>query len=302
MAVELKNTILTLIVTYNGGKTICETIKAAKTKPILIIDNASTDDTISAISTLSDTGIEIISMPENVGVAKAYNIGIQHALQQGRDWLFILDQDSACSTDCLELLDETAEYLTEKGEKTVAVCPTVKSSNFPDIIHHPYHWNNWNFEPIPDNGIQLVPIDSTITSGTLYSVKALNSVGGFREKYFIDFVDHECHLRLRKAGWSLWWDKRAVLYHSLGKIQKMTNQGLWIEHEPIRYYYMARNMADGYFQFGGLKAIYHFSLEIKAHVFRLIRYGAEPNKSIYYILRGINDAFWRRFGRLDTTR
>jgi rhamnosyltransferase len=299
MASEMK--ILTLIVTYNGAKTICETIHAAKVQPILVIDNASGDETVSAIRALSMPDVEIISMPENVGVAKAYNIGIQEALKQGKDWLFILDQDSACGEDCLKLLSGTAEYFIQKRDKIAAVCPTIKNLNFSDIIHYPYRWNSLTFEPIPDDGTPLVPIDSTVTSGSLYSVEALNSVGGFREEYFIDFVDHECHLRLRKAGWSLWWDKRAALYHRLGKIQKMTDQGLWIEHEPIRYYYMARNMADGYFRLGGLKALYHFLIEAKAHIFRLRRYGAEPNKSIYYIFKGLFDAFRRKFGRLDST-
>jgi rhamnosyltransferase len=147
-----------------------------------------------------------------------------------------------------------------------------------------------------------LPIDSSISSGSLYRVAALQEIGGFREEYFIDFVDHECHLRLRRAGWSIWWDRESTLYHKLGKLQKMTKEGLWIEHAPFRYYYMARNMTEGYWRLGGLRALVNIEIEIFRHIGRLRRFGQDPNRCTYYIFRGLKDAFLGKSGPLNAGR
>lgn len=304
--------VLTLIVTYEGAGTVGNLLRSfpvcseGKTGPLLVIDNASEDDTISVVKSLSLPRLEILGMPKNVGVSRAYNIGIERACQMGAEWLFILDQDTVCGKSCLDRLLQTGQDLIKQGEKVGAVCPTAKSQLFPDQIHYPYQWTGYRLKPIllseSRSADDLIAVDSTINSGTLYRVEALASINGFREEYFIDFVDHECHIRLRQAGWSIWWDKRAVLFHQLGKMQKITAEGLWIEHEPFRYYYMARNMTEGYWRLGGLRAMIHFGYETYKHSKRLRRYGSAPGESIRYILKGIKDSILGKFGPLDTDR
>ncbi len=301
---QQQNTLI-LIVTFQGASTICQTIAACLSdslpgQDILIIDNASSDGTPALVKSLSCPGMRILEMEKNIGVAAAYNIGLKKAREWGKKWLFILDQDSVCQSVCLNKLLHTAQFFQDKGEKIAAVCPTVKSSIFPHIIHFPYGWDGTVFFPITGNGTDQIRIDSTVSSGTLYSVNALVSVGGFREEYFIDFVDHDCHLRLREAGWIIMWEKKAEIYHNLGKIQRFTHEGLWIEHAPYRYYYMARNMADGFYRFGKSKAILHFASELMRHLLRLIKYGRNPYQSIYYIFRGVGDAIRKKFGKLDS--
>ncbi|MCP4680747.1 MAG: glycosyltransferase [Desulfobacterales bacterium] len=294
--------------TYNGAETIRGTLQSCRSglqqgkSPILVIDNASRDDTVSIIESLCPEQTKIVKMAENLGVACAFNVGVQRALRAGVRWLFILDQDSVCGPGCLDILLETAGDLVKKGEKVGAVCSMARSRTFPDVIFRPYYWTGRALVPVPDapGSALLVPVDSTISSGTLYSVNALNAINGFRERYFIDFVDHECHIRLREAGWSLWWEKRAILHHRLGKIQRITGAGLWIEHEPFRYYYMTRNMTDGLWRIGGVAAISRFAGEMFRHVLRVKRYSARSNEIIYYIIKGIRDAILRRFGPIDS--
>jgi len=302
--------VLTLVVTYEGEETIRDLLQSflscseEKVCPLLIVDNASKDRTLSLVESFSLHDLEILRLPKNLGVGAVYNIGVQKARQLGVEWLFVLDQDSICGPRCLDALLQTAIDLVKNGQMVGAVCPTVKSQVFSDIIHYPYSWNGYRLESVPgtegDLGDSPIPIDSTISSGTLYRVDALHAIEGFREEYFLDFVDHECHIRLRLAGWSLWWEKQAELYHKLGKIQKMTDEGIWIEHEPFRYYYMARNMLEGHWRLGGLKALINFGCEIYKHSQRLRRYGNAPGESIRYIFKGIKDAFLGKFGPLNT--
>ncbi|MCP4689121.1 MAG: glycosyltransferase [Desulfobacterales bacterium] len=308
--ISLESDVLILVVTYNGADTIRRTLLACRsdlqirTSPVLVIDNASGDDTVPIIESLDAGEIEVKKMPGNLGVAAAFNAGIQRAVQRGAKWLFILDQDSVCDARCLDILLQSAGELMDRGEKVGAVCPTARSRTLPGVIFYPYHWTGRGFTPVTGPGATHAPdrpvsVDSTISSGALYRVEALASAGGFREEYFIDFVDHECHMRLRRDGWTIWWERSAELHHRLGKIQRMTDDGPWIEHEPFRYYYMARNMLDGLWRLGGAPALFRFAAELYGHVRRIRRHAEGSDEIIRYILKGLKDGFLRRTGPLD---
>ncbi len=299
--------VVILVVTYEGEQTIgqlldsCMDDLALPGRRLLIVDNDSKDQTLHVVQSYGLADAETERMARNVGVAAAFNRGMSRARALGAEWLFILDQDSVCGERCLSRLLETGRRLAS-SEKVGAICATPRSLLFQDVIHFPYRWDGRTFKPVCDDATgdstPVVSVDSSISSGTLYRLEALWSVGGFREDYFIDFVDHECHLRLRRKGWTLWWDKRVSLYHRLGGIQKVTRDGLWIEHAPFRYYYMARNMLEGYWRLGGIKALFPFARMMKYHVRLLRRYGERPRESIRFIIRGVGDALLGRFGPL----
>lgn len=297
------NNLLALIVTYNGIKTIENVLKTCYQPgvKILVIDNASTDGTSKLILKQQIPGLELISSQHNVGVAAAYNMGVRWARQMGKSWILLLDQDSLMSGSAIRQLYNTAQVLTHKDNTVGALFPTVRCLDFPTVIHPPYRWTGKRLIPItvPTVTAEPIAIDSSITSGALYRIEALVATGGFHEPYFIDFVDHEYHIRMRQAGWSLWWEKRAELSHCLGEIQKMTPSGLWIEHPPYRYYYMARNMTNGYRKLGGMMALLYFWLELVRHMNRLYRYGRQPGVCKRYILKGVVDGLRGIGGPLD---
>ncbi len=294
--------ILCAMVTFNGRESVSRSIKALSRAaswpfPVLIVDNDSSDDTVEIISALSQPGLSIERLQENIGVAGAYNLILERAKSRGFRWLFILDQDSLCVPGCLELLHEQAEALIREGEKLGAVCPTVFSRHFPDVVHPPYEWDGTYLRMLVyPKDQERVRVCSGISSGTLYLVKALDQVGGFRENFFIDFVDHDCHLRLHRVGWKMWWIRQAMLGHELGTRQQMTPDGLWIEHEPFRYYYIARNSLSGFMKYGGYRGSILFLNDLRKHVLKLRRYGRSPGASIMYMIKGIFHGLAGRFG------
>jgi rhamnosyltransferase len=303
--------VLILIVTYEGEGTIgrlldsCTDDLALPGRRVLVVDNDSKDRTLDIVQSHDLVGVETERMARNIGVAAAFNKGMSRARTLGAEWLFILDQDSVCGEGCLSHLLETGRNLA-LTEKVGAVCATPRSLLFQHVVHFPYRWDGRTFKLVCDDERghlePVVTIDSSISSGTLYRLEALCSVGGFKEDYFIDFVDHECHLRLRRKGWTLWWDKRVSFYHQLGRRQKVTKDGLWIEHAPFRYYYMARNMLEGYWRLGGIGALFPFACMMKRHIGLLRRYGERPQESIRFIIRGVGDALLGRFGPLGPGR
>ena len=298
--------VLILIVCYNGAKTILKTVQSCliteKSVYVLAVDNGSTDATLTLLKTIEDKRFDIIPMGYNSGLGTAFNVGIRAAHDRGAKWLYILDQDSVPVAGCLEKLFQTAQDLLKHAPSVSAISPTVRCRAYPEIIHYPLKWNGKQLLPeiqVSRSSVsEAVQVDSPISSGTLYRVDALTAIGGFNESYFIDFVDHECHLRLRKAGFTLWWEKSAEIFHQLGAIQQMTDSGLWIEHEPFRYYYMARNMTEGHRRIGGLGSMLIFWREIARHIARLHANSRRPYMGIYYILRGCFDAIIGKSGPL----
>lgn len=84
-----------------------------------------------------------------------------------------------------------------------------------------------------------------ITSGALCRVQALDAVGGFRPELFIDHVDHDVCLRLRRAGWRLRITEAVEMRHSIGGMRDhRVVGGLSVRnshHAADRQYYKVRN-------------------------------------------------------------
>jgi len=78
---------------------------------IAAIDNASTDGTVEYLKEKFDFGIcrndannVIFPQTENLGFGKANNIGIKYALDNGADYVFLLNQDAWIEEDTIEKL------------------------------------------------------------------------------------------------------------------------------------------------------------------------------------------------------
>lgn len=72
-----------LMTTYNVEHYIKETMQSLfaqtyKNFELLIIDDASTDNTVSIINSINDSRIKLIQLDENVGVGMANNIGLKY--------------------------------------------------------------------------------------------------------------------------------------------------------------------------------------------------------------------------------
>jgi rhamnosyltransferase len=73
---------------------------------------------------------------------------------------------------------------------------------------------------------------------------AYKIAGRFLDSLFIDHVDHEYCMRLRKKGFEIYNSKQYVIKHELGF--KKTKSFIFFNftvhgHSPIRLYYMIRN-------------------------------------------------------------
>jgi rhamnosyltransferase len=306
-------TFYVLVVTYNGEQSIVRLIKhllkAGKNfqLKILVVDNASSDATLSLLENNQFKLINLIRNNINYGIARAFNQGMEYFHKINAPWILILDQDSYIADDFFSVYEHTFTQLASgQCDSVGAICSNAISEKTKNISHLPYLWNGYAFYDVADATQQKsgIPVEcglpvvvSSISSGTFYKTSVLKELGGFREDYFIDFVDHEFHLKLLKHGGSMLWNKAANFEHNLGIKQQQHAKANWIEHPPYRYYYMARNMAHGLYCYGGFKGLSTFLKTIPAHLRMAFRYSHVPWSIVGNIARGLLDAGLGKMGK-----
>jgi GT2 family glycosyltransferase len=99
--------VCTVIVTYNGGQWIqkCLDHLLASSIPseIIVVDNFSTDETLSVLD-LYSSKIILIKSAKNLGFGGGNNKGIKEALQRKASYIFLLNQDAYVESNCIESL------------------------------------------------------------------------------------------------------------------------------------------------------------------------------------------------------
>lgn len=214
-----------------------------------VIDNTPQFDTRveELLADLDLTATRLVRLGENLGIAKALNIGIDNAIAAGATHVLLSDQDSLPEAGMVEALISTERELAEEGIRVGAVAPIFTDTNagitfpFQVDVQGKFFYGHAR----PDEASPVVEALTLITSGVLIPVRAIESVGTMCESLFIDMVDFEwCH-RARAKGWRLFGTGRARMHHSFGT-------GEWLRvwffgwrrepaYSPLRMYYRFRN-------------------------------------------------------------
>lgn len=106
----MPESVVAVVVTYNRSQLLLECLNALlqQTAPvhrIVLVDNASSDDTIEKLRRagyMDNPTIEYTRLPTNTGGAGGFHEGIQRAMRLGADWVWVMDDDAEPHTDALE--------------------------------------------------------------------------------------------------------------------------------------------------------------------------------------------------------
>jgi rhamnosyltransferase len=197
---------------------------------VVIVDNTP-DDSITARLRerfINTAKVQLIENKANTGISIALNQGLEHALKQGYKWILTLDQDTQCYPDMVDTL--------LRASNACEWNPPVIGGNYLDPR------NKGPF--VPTQGADsFLEQKTVITSGCLVDAAAAKAIGGFREDYFIDQVDHEFCLRMRAHGHKVAISRKPVMNHSVGTSggASLPFLGVLPNHPPLRKYYIARN-------------------------------------------------------------
>ena len=121
--------VFVVVVTFNRKELLIKCLEALhrQTRPptsIVVVDNASTDGTpgmLSASGLLNNGKIELLSLPENIGGSGGFAWGIKHALDNGADWVWVMDDDALPEDHALEnLLRCVSDQMNLYGSVAIA--------------------------------------------------------------------------------------------------------------------------------------------------------------------------------------
>ena len=280
-----------IVVTYEPGPELVANIKALRpqVQRLIVVENGSSPEKREVVCVAADTmGIELIENGRNLGIAAALNRGVQRAMEQGAEWVFLFDQDSQVTPGFVEAMvrayrgsrwGERLKILTPqyRDVATGAVLPAMRAKE----------------------GIAIA-----WTSGSLVRVETLRKFGLFREELFIDEVDHEYSLRLRRAGMVLDETADATLLHALGspaRHRMLGREFCVTNYSAVRRYYQERNkvwMARQYGRsFPGF-VLSRFRMSI-SDIWKIVAFEEDKWRKLRYCARGMMDGLRGRMGGLE---
>lgn len=178
--------LLVVIVTYNAmqwAKKCFDSLEASSiTNDVFVVDNGSTDGTQEYIR--SNYPSVIFKQSEtNLGFGKANNIGLQYALDNNYDYVYLLNQDAWVMPDTFEKLINVQKDNPKYGILSPMQLEGNKKNfdkNFRNLVL--YRPLNDDF-PIDDlyfkNLKEVYEVDFVMAAHWLISADCLKKVGGF---------------------------------------------------------------------------------------------------------------------------
>lgn len=107
--IRLNKKITVVVVTFNGEiwirKNLDSLLKSTYPIAIIVVDNASTDQSVVILNEYKN--IQLVENKTNLGFGKANNIGIDLALKNGSDAVFLLNQDTWVFENTVSALVDT---------------------------------------------------------------------------------------------------------------------------------------------------------------------------------------------------
>lgn len=307
-----------VIVAYNNGDNIgrlLETLFSQSKQPeeIVVVDNASSDAT-SEIVKQKFPQVTLVANACNMGVGGGYAQGLEYAYQKGYEWIWLLDGDSLPQASALEELAKAFASLRPTHPKIgiLASCPVSPLTN---ERYDGFLWRG-RFVALPKElakSQEPFPVDSAISSGCLVSRRVVENVGLPRADFFMDFVDHEYNLRVRRNGYEIISVPASTIYHEIGKspvirsqiiraIARFATKGPLVVEAPWRQYYIVRNQLYTFWhEFRNCKALLFFALGVMRIIIGMLLFNEKDKaKRIRYIILGLKDGFKGRLGRTVT--
>jgi rhamnosyltransferase len=283
----LETNVIAVLVSYNPSHEITDNIMSVlpQVDKLIIVDNASNNDSKKIFEHLTDKKISIIYNQDNYGIAAALNIGIKHALQLGAKWILTLDQDSKISSTFIEKM-LTTYYKIPNHNSIVLISPIYLDKT--GSTQHIFKSN----KSIRD--VYFSYITTAITSGSLYRSDIFDKIGFFKEKFFIDYVDHEYCLRIKRNNLDIIQVYSAIIYHALGN-PSIINMGpfsfLTTNHSALRRYYMARNRIYVYKEYFSTNPIWIFRdlLRFISELGKIVLFEKQKIQKVYKIIKGVYD-------------
>jgi GT2 family glycosyltransferase len=185
---------------------------------IVCVDNGSTDGSVEAVRERFP-GVQVIEAGENLGYAGGNNLGIRHALEQGSDWVMLVNNDATVATDVIDgfaaaaATDDRAGILA--GKVYFADRPRTiwfAGQRVRELLGYSGRPRGYG-RPDGPRYSRVVPTGRAVGALMAISRSAIDSVGLLDEQLFAYVEDVDWALRVRQAGMTVLFAPQAHAWH-----------------------------------------------------------------------------------------
>jgi len=292
-----------IVVAYHPDQAFEDRLEAVRSQvaQVVVVDNGSGwAEAPPGLASLASQGFGVIMNPSNRGVGVALDQGMEWAIQRGFPYALTLDQDSRPAEGMVTSLLEG--YRSHpRGESLAIVAPQLVADEVGARARYLRRIAPGLFRRTPCSGEILDDVTSVITSGSLINLAAYESIGPFREDFFIDFVDTEYCLRAQTHGYRIAVACKAVLHHRLGARKHASLAGLDFYptfHSPERWYYISRNRIP-MIRMYAWRFPHWFTYEVVASIHGLLRmllFEDHRREKLIAVMKGTIDGLLGRLG------
>lgn len=184
---------------------------------VVVVDNASTDDSVRAIQSLYPH-VHLIQNQVNEGYARAVNQGITWALSRSADFVLLLNNDTWVEPGMLRELIHVSMDNPQAGVIAPKVLHYVQPQRIYSVGDRKYPWS-----PIPlhvahnrlDNFKYegILQVDYVSGCGMMIRADVIRDVGALDESFFMYYEDADLCRRIRDAGYMILTVGKAHLRH-----------------------------------------------------------------------------------------
>lgn len=298
--------VFVVILNWNGWKDTIACLKSMEklsksnfSLQILVVDNGSTNDSVEKISQYASKHSEILLIKNkvNLGFAGGNNVGIKKANELDADYIMILNNDVIVDKNMVVTLTNFMENNTKVG----AASPKMyfakgfefnknryTKSQLGKVIWYAGGDIDWNNIYGSNHGVDEVDTGQfNVSSETAFGSGAClflrssvtKMVGMFDERYFLYLEDADLCMRIKQAGYEIFFVSDAVLWH---KVSQSSSIG-----SNLNDYFITRNRL----LFGATYATLRANIALFRESIRFLISGRLWQK------RGVQDYYLRKFGK-----
>lgn len=263
---------------------------------IIVVDNASTDDSPDLIEQQYKT-IKLLRNKENLGYAGGNNVGLKYAIENGADYVLVLNPDTIVDRNLLVELLKTFK----KENKVGIVGPKIyfakgyeyhkdryEEKDLGKVIFYAGGIIDWDNLLASHRGVDEVDkgqfdqtgeTDFVTGCAMMLGTEVISKIGYFDERYFLYWEDSDYCQRAKKAGFELSYEPKGLVWH--------LDSGSSEVGGDLHDYFITRNRMLFGMSYGSLRAKFALLRES----LKLFIFGRKWQKI------GIKDYYFQNFGK-----
>jgi GT2 family glycosyltransferase len=219
----------------------------------IIVDNGSTDDSVDRIKEVCPDAV-ILQTHKNLGFAAGNNVGIRLALENGADYVFVLNNDTTVFPDTISAFVRVAEQhpdaammgpridgrdpqrewpISRKMDLLTVLCaftPLRRLITRAPVLRRMFY--------CIDNHPSVVQFLSG--SALFFPAAAIEKVGLFDENTFLDFEELIIAEKIRQSGFSAYFVPQARIWHKGSASAAKLRARRYIENAKSEEYFLSR--------------------------------------------------------------